>query len=89
MSWREDKIVTPDMPSSNIPYDLLIIPQLGQALPTNNIPPELVDQAKKDWENYGTQPAPSIEHRTWVTAVAHIKNGELAITSIAPIPRST
>ena len=77
-----------DRPAGNPPYDLLIIPQLGQVLPTNNIPPALVGQAKKDWENYGTKPAPSIEHRTWVTAVAHIKNGELAITSIAPIPRS-
>lgn len=77
-----------DRPGGTPPYDLLIIPQLGQVLPTNNIPPELVDQAKKDWENYGTQHTPSIEHRTWVTAVAHIKKGELAITSIAPIPRS-
>lgn len=78
-----------DRPAGNPPYDLLIIPQLGQALPTNNIPPELVDQAKKDWENYGTQPTPSIEHRTWNVAVAHIKKGELVITSIAPIPRSS
>ena len=77
-----------DRPGGTQPYDLLIIPQLGEVLPTNNIPPELVDQAKKDWENYGTHPAPSIEHRTWITAVAHIKKGELAITSIAPIPRS-
>lgn len=74
--------------SDNIPYDLLIIPQLKQVIPTSNIPPEHSEQAIKDWRTYGTHPAPSIEHRTWVTAVAHIKNGELAITSIAPIPRS-
>ena len=74
--------------SDNIPYDLLIIPQLRQVIPTSNVPPEHAEQAIKDWRNYGTRPTPSIEHRTWVTAVAHIKNGELAITSIAPIPRS-
>lgn len=74
--------------SDNIPYDLLIIPQLKQVIPTSNVPPEHTEQAINDWHNYGTQPAPSIEHRTWVTAVAHIKNGELVITSIAPIPRS-
>lgn len=74
--------------SDNIPYDLLIIPQLRQVIPTSNVPPEYSEQAINDWHNYGTRPAPSIEHRTWVTAVAHIKNGELAITSIAPIPRS-
>ena len=74
--------------SDNMPYDLLIIPQLRQVIPTSNVPPEHSQQAINDWHNYGTQPAPSIEHRTWVTAVAHIKNGEWAITSIAPIPRS-
>lgn len=74
--------------SDNIPYDLLIIPQLRQVIPTSNVPPKHSEQAINDWHNYGTHPAPSIEHRTWVTAVAHIKNGELAITSIAPIPRS-
>ena len=74
--------------SDNIPYDLLIIPQLRQVIPTSNVPPEHSEQAIEDWRNYGTHPTPSIEHRTWVTAVAHIKNGELVITSIAPIPRS-
>ena len=77
-----------DRPGGSAPYDLLIIPQLGQVIPTSNVPPEHSEQAINDWHNYGTQPAPSIEHRTWVTAVAHIKKGELAITSIAPIPRS-
>jgi hypothetical protein len=80
--------MAPDMPNSRVPYDLLIIPQMGQVIPTNNVPPEQTEQAINDWHNYGTQPTPSIEHRTWVTAVAHIKKGELAITSIAPIPRS-
>ena len=74
--------------SDNIPYDLLIIPQLRQVIPTSNVPPEHSEQAINDWHNYGAHTTPSIEHRTWVTAVAHIKNGELAITSIAPIPRS-
>ena len=77
-----------DRPGDNIPYDLLIIPQLRQVIPTRNVPPEQSEQAINDWHNYGTHPAPSIEHRTWVTAVAHIKKGELVITSIAPIPRS-
>lgn len=77
-----------DRPVGNIPYDLLIIPQLRQVIPTSNVPPEQTEQAIKDWRTYGTHPTPSIEHRTWATAVAHIKNGELVITSIAPIPRS-
>ena len=77
-----------DMPGGTPPYDLLIIPQLRQVIPTNNVPPEHSEQAINDWHTYGMKPAPSIEHRTWVTAVAHIKKGELAITSIAPIPRS-
>ena len=77
-----------DRASGNISYDLLIIPQLKQVIPTSNVPPEQSEQAINDWHNYGTHPTPSIEHRTWVTAVAHIKNGELAITSIAPIPRT-
>ena len=77
-----------DRPGGTQPYDLLIIPQLRQVIPTSNVPPEQSEQAINDWRTYGTQPAPSVEHRTWVTAVAHIKKGELAITSIAPIPRS-
>lgn len=77
-----------DRPGGTQPYDLLIIPQLRQVIPTSNVPPEQSEQAINDWHNYGTQTTPSIEHRTWVTAVAHIKKGELAITSIAPIPRS-
>ena len=77
-----------DRVDDEISYDLLIIPQLGQVISTGNVPPEHSEQAINDWHNYGTQPTPSIEHRTWVTAVAHIKKGELVITSIAPIPRS-
>ena len=80
--------MTQDRPGGTQPYDLLIIPQLRQVIPTSNVPPEHSEQAINDWRTYGTQPTPSIEHRTWVTAVAHIKKGELAITSIAPIPRS-
>ena len=78
-----------DRTSDEIPYDLLIIPQLGQIIPTKNVPPERADQAISDWNNYGIKPAPSIEHKTWITAVAHIKNGDLVITSIAPIPRNS
>ena len=77
-----------DRVDDEISYDLLIIPQLRQVIPTSNVPPEQSEQAINDWHNYGTQPTPPIEHKTWVTAVAHIKKGELAITSIAPIPRS-
>ena len=77
-----------DRPAGNPPYDLLIIPQLRQIIPTRNVPPEQSEQAINDWHNYGAQPTPPIEHKTWVTAVAHIKKGELTITSIAPIPRS-
>ena len=80
--------MTQDRPSGSAPYDLLIIPQLRQIIPTSNVPPEHSEQAIEDWRTYGTHPTPSIEHRTWVTAVAHIKKGELSITSIATIPRS-
>ena len=78
-----------DRTSDGIAYDLLIIPQLGQMITTKNVPPEHKDQAINDWNNYGIKPAPSIEHKTWITAVAHIKNGDLVITSIAPIPRNS
>ncbi|QNE90297.1 hypothetical protein H0194_04790 [Corynebacterium incognita] len=66
-------------------FDLLVIPQLCQTLPGPHLTPNQAQQAQTAWHAYGNTVRTNIE-QTWTIAVAHLRDGELTITSKLTIP---
>lgn len=67
------------------PPDLLVIPQVGTAIPGDHLTPQEADDVKKAWTDYGIRTVAI--RTTWDIAIAHIIDGQPAITARLTIPR--